>query len=92
MNDHVLSSHEHRLVGDSLTARTRSNEVLPAFCSPIMVMSISVALQRAYSQRTVDYRSVFTFLIVAAWRSEKANRKESDEEADATGVQRQQRV
>jgi hypothetical protein len=29
-----------------LTARTLSSEVLPAFCSPIMVMSISVALHR----------------------------------------------
>jgi hypothetical protein len=27
-----------------LTARTLNSEVLPAFCSPIMVMSISVAL------------------------------------------------
>ena len=29
----------------TLTARTRNNEVLPAFCKPIMVMSISVALR-----------------------------------------------
>ena len=29
----------------TLTARTRNSEVLPAFCKPIMVMSISVALQ-----------------------------------------------
>lgn len=28
----------------TLTARTRRSEVLPAFCRPIMVMSISVAL------------------------------------------------
>lgn len=28
------------------TARTRSNDVFPAFCSPIMVTSSSVALQR----------------------------------------------
>lgn len=35
-----------------LTARTRSNEVLPAFCNPIMVISISVALSsRKNSQR-----------------------------------------
>lgn len=27
-----------------LTARTRKSEVFPAFCNPIMVMSISVAL------------------------------------------------
>jgi hypothetical protein len=27
-----------------LTARTLSNDVLPAFCRPIIVMSISVAL------------------------------------------------
>jgi hypothetical protein len=27
-----------------LTARTLNSEVLPAFCNPIMVMSISVAL------------------------------------------------
>lgn len=30
--------------GEPLTARTLSSDVLPAFCSPIMVMSISVAL------------------------------------------------
>lgn len=30
----------------SLTERTRRREVLPAFCSPIMVTSISVALHR----------------------------------------------
>lgn len=29
----------------TLTARTRNSEVLPAFCKPIMVMSISVALR-----------------------------------------------
>lgn len=37
--------------GEGLTARTRSSEVLPAFCSPIMVMSISVAL---CSQQCID--------------------------------------
>lgn len=30
--------------GRRLTARTLKSEVLPAFCRPIMVMSISVAL------------------------------------------------
>jgi hypothetical protein len=29
-----------------LTARTLNNEVLPAFCKPIIVISISVALQQ----------------------------------------------
>jgi len=33
-----------------LTARTLNSDVLQAFCSPIMVMSISVALQRNDSQ------------------------------------------
>jgi hypothetical protein len=33
-----------------LTARTLKSEVLPAFCNPIMVMSISVALYGASSQ------------------------------------------
>ena len=33
--------------GKGLTARTRNSDVLPAFCSPIMVMSISVALHHA---------------------------------------------
>jgi hypothetical protein len=36
--------------GGRLTARTLKSEVLPAFCSPIMVMSISVALHSASNQ------------------------------------------
>lgn len=40
----VLHDHFPRWGGTVLTARTRSNEVLPAFCKPIMVISISVAL------------------------------------------------
>jgi hypothetical protein len=35
-----------------LTARTLKSEVLPAFCKPIMVMSISVALDVAGSQHS----------------------------------------
>jgi hypothetical protein len=38
--------HSHVRIRKRLTARTRSSDVLPAFCSPIMVMSISVALHR----------------------------------------------
>lgn len=38
----------------SLTASTRSNEVFPAFCNPIIVMSISVALD--HTSRLVDMR------------------------------------
>jgi hypothetical protein len=34
----------------TLTARTLSSDVLPAFCNPIMVMSISVALDSASNQ------------------------------------------
>jgi len=30
----------------ALTAKTLSNEVLPAFCKPIIVISISVALRQ----------------------------------------------
>ena len=30
----------------TLTASTRNNDVFPAFCSPIIVMSISVALSK----------------------------------------------
>ena len=37
----------------SLTASTLSSDVLPAFWSPIMVMSISVALGRAISNETL---------------------------------------
>ena len=33
--------------GHELTASTRSSEVLPAFCRPIIVMSISWALEAA---------------------------------------------
>jgi hypothetical protein len=36
--------HSHVRIRKGLTARTLNNDVLPAFCSPIMVMSISVAL------------------------------------------------
>ena len=36
--------HCHYRIRKRLTARTLKSEVLPAFCSPIMVMSISVAL------------------------------------------------
>ena len=32
-------------IWELLTARTLNSDVLPAFCRPIMVMSISVALQ-----------------------------------------------
>ena len=35
---------------EELTARTLSSDVLPAFCNPIMVMSISVALDGTSSQ------------------------------------------
>lgn len=34
----------HFPIRKTLTARTLNNDVLPAFCNPIMVMSISVAL------------------------------------------------
>jgi hypothetical protein len=34
---------------EDLTARTRSNDVLPAFCSPIIVTSISVTLPTSIS-------------------------------------------
>ena len=37
----------------SLTASTLSSDVLPAFWRPIMVMSISVALERAVSNKTL---------------------------------------
>jgi hypothetical protein len=37
----------------ALTAKTRNNDVLPAFCSPIIVMSISVALHPAKGQKSV---------------------------------------
>ena len=36
--------HCHYRIRKRLTAKTLKSEVLPAFCSPIMVMSISVAL------------------------------------------------
>lgn len=39
--------------GKLLTARTRSNDVLPAFCSPTMVTSISVALVEMISTHQV---------------------------------------
>jgi hypothetical protein len=41
-----LAKRSHIRIRKRLTARTLSSEVLPAFCSPIMVMSISVALHR----------------------------------------------
>lgn len=38
------------LIWELLTARTLNSDVLPAFCRPIMVMSISVALQFSHNQ------------------------------------------
>ncbi len=38
-----------RIDVEQLTARTRRRDVLPAFCKPIMVMSISVALYAQFS-------------------------------------------
>jgi hypothetical protein len=39
----------HVRIRKGLTARTLNSDVLPAFCSPIMVMSISVALHSGES-------------------------------------------
>lgn len=53
--------------GKGLTARTRSNDVLPAFCSPIMVMSISVALHPCQQwSKGPSVGSCFSVLV--AWR------------------------
>jgi len=41
-----------------LTANTRNSEVLPAFCNPIIVMSISVALFIAKSSSAYRLSSV----------------------------------
>jgi hypothetical protein len=40
----LLPWHGSCRIRKGLTARTLKSEVLPAFCKPIMVMSISVAL------------------------------------------------
>ena len=40
------------MVKAGLTARTRNSDVFPAFCSPIMVMSISVALSASSNPST----------------------------------------
>jgi hypothetical protein len=45
------SKHGLGRMRKGLTARTLNNDVLPAFCKPIMVMSISVALNDGVSQR-----------------------------------------
>jgi hypothetical protein len=42
----ALAMHQDRAVRHLLTEITRRSEVLPAFCNPIMVTSISVALHR----------------------------------------------
>lgn len=42
----ALAMHQGRAVRHLLTEITRRSEVLPAFCNPIMVTSISVALHR----------------------------------------------
>lgn len=50
--------------GKGLTARTRNSEVLPAFCSPIMVMSISVALlSEARQQSKSVLAGAFCFFV-----------------------------
>lgn len=43
--------HRFRAHGKRLTANTRSNEVFPAFCNPMTVTSISVALYSALAVR-----------------------------------------
>jgi hypothetical protein len=57
-------------VGDSLTAKTRNKDVLPAFCNPIIVISISVALCSAKEDRyqlgTMTYRRQTIFQTVRA--------------------------
>ena len=50
-------------MGQPLTARTRSNEVLPAFCKPTMVTSISVALAHVVSNRQQDSMTRFRPLV-----------------------------
>lgn len=47
----------------TLTARTRNSEVLPAFCKPIMVMSISVALriEKGRRQFHLTVGTIFAF-------------------------------
>lgn len=42
----VLAMHQDRAVRPVLTEITRRREVFPAFCNPIIVTSISVALHR----------------------------------------------
>lgn len=46
-NDTPSAPPKRREMHRKLTARTLNNDVLPAFCRPIMVMSISVALEHA---------------------------------------------
>jgi hypothetical protein len=41
---HKFAQQGHVRIRKGLTARTLNSDVLPAFCSPIMVISISVAL------------------------------------------------
>jgi hypothetical protein len=54
---------------EGLTARTLNNDVLPAFCSPIMVMSISVALHDEGNQRPSRIIAIcrFAFLVAQYW-------------------------
>jgi hypothetical protein len=47
--------------GRERTASTRSSDVFPAFCRPIMVMSISVALSR------VSQRLFVVMVVVVVW-------------------------
>jgi hypothetical protein len=59
-----------------LTARTLNSEVLPAFCNPIMVMSISVALNgvSGHQPTHVIVARDFAFLCgrkLSSWRSIK---------------------
>lgn len=44
--------HSHCRIRTRLTARTLKSDVLPAFCSPIIVISISVALDSDNNQHS----------------------------------------
>jgi len=62
------TSNVMRSRSPSLTARTLSNDVLPAFCNPIIVMSISVALWIQSKPPSATCHSGYIYLLFLSRR------------------------
>ena len=65
----ISSKHEQKRYRNlRLTANTRSKDVFPAFCNPIMVTSISVDLQEQYQHASSPSPIDVAFIGACCWR------------------------